>query len=88
MNIRDNDGLPRSQIGRINRLQMARYQKRKQERNKTIGFVGALLCVWIMLWLTIALLIHNRWTPGTELFTALPANLDDQKPSIEIYGGK
>jgi hypothetical protein len=88
MNQSDNDGLPRSQIGRINRLQMARYRKRKQGRNKTMRFIGGAFCLWLFICLTIAVLIHNRWTPGTELFTALPANLDDQKPSIEIYGGK
>jgi len=93
MIITDRDGLSAVQIARINRIELARYRKshptNHTARNHLIAFgvgVAMILC-------SVALLIHQQWSPGTDrrwmdgtqMYTNLTANLDDQKPSITIY---
>lgn len=83
MTTTDRDGLSPAKIARINRLELARYRKPKKQ-NRTLPIIAFLLGIAIVISFVLAL-VHNRWSPGTELYTRLSANLDDQVPSITIY---
>lgn len=73
-----------SQIQRINRLKMARYQKQKSE-TKTEAIIFLLFILWIAV--CVAVSVVNRKQQSGELITSL-ASLDSQRPSITIYGGE
>ena len=82
----DRDGLSPAKIARIKRLELARYRKPKKQ-NRTAPIIAFLFGIWIVISFALAL-VHNRWSPGTEIYTRLSANLDDQKPSITIYANE
>lgn len=80
----DKDGLSLSQIRRIDRLKMSRHRKRANNDNRAIKiFVGAMYCSALVI--LISALLRYRPTQ-TELYTRLPADLDQQAPSITVYG--
>jgi hypothetical protein len=85
----DLDGLSRSQIERINRLQMTRYRRlnkgARHSENKMAVFIISLFCLWIVACMAISGLIKKEMAANIQLFTSLPSNLDDQSPSITIY---
>lgn len=81
MTTTDRDGLSAAQIARIKRLELARFRK---PTNRNAPVAGILIGIWLVIFLAVAL-VYNRWSPGTELYTRLSANLDDQTPSITIY---
>jgi Tfp pilus assembly protein PilN len=92
MTTTDRDGLGAVQIARINRFELARYRRtREQKRIVSPPLIG--LLVGILLIACAALvLVHNRWSPGTQLprtqlYTRLP-NLNQQTPSITIYADR
>lgn len=82
MTTTDRDGLSPAKIARINRLELARYRK-PQKQNRTLPIIAFLFGIWIVISFALAL-VHSRWSPGTELYTRLSANLDEQTPSITV----
>jgi hypothetical protein len=46
--------------------------------------LGLILGIWFIICATL-ILVQNHWSPGTQLYTRLPLNLDEQTPSITIY---
>lgn len=89
MNSTDKYGLSLSQIRRIDRLKMSRHRKQQGERLSSfvsyIPLILLLLSIAVIMVFVTAVAV-NRWNPGTELYTRLPADLDQQAPSITIYG--
>lgn len=79
----DRAGLSFSQISRINRLKMTRYQERKRKSEAWI--IVILFCLWFGLCLALSVPIHKELASSPKLTTALPSNLDEQTPSITIY---
>jgi hypothetical protein len=53
------------------------------ETSWNFPLIGLLLGIALIICAAM-ILVHNRWLPGTELYTRLP-NLDAQTPSITIY---
>jgi hypothetical protein len=91
MKTTDHDGLSRPQISRIDRLQMTRYRKSSEiwKRDRIMVAVVCILsavCLWLAGYMIGFALIPKQTGPA-KLITSLPV-LDEQTPSITIYGDR
>jgi hypothetical protein len=86
MIIADREGLGAVQIARINRFELARWTKKnRSNRDANMPMIALLVGIALILCSVMVVLISHRWSPGTELYTRLSRNLDEQTPSITIY---
>lgn len=79
---KDHDGLARSQIHRIDRLQMTRYRKQKRNKSWESFIIIGLFCLWLVACFIANGLIEKERLAKNELTTSLPAN---HEPSITIH---
>lgn len=83
----DHDGLARSQIQRIDRLQMTRYRKQKRKKSRESFIIIGLFCLWLAACFIANGLIEKERLAKNELTTSLPT-LDNQAPTITIHADR
>jgi len=82
----DHDGLPRAQRAKIDRILAARHSEPWKQEKRFLGHLWLVLVMflcWVIFWAGMNYGISKHWSPGTELYTRLPA-LDRQRPSLTV----